>query len=120
MLWNLARLAEALLPLVSEDEKQAVRIATERLDRFASLFETAHLRVMRAKLGLVREEEDDSALVETLLARLAGGSVDYTLFFRRLSAAAADRSLDAELVSLSAKSRTRSPLGPKPGTVVWR
>ncbi len=101
--WNLARLAEALLGLIAEDEDEAVRIATERLERFAARFEEAHRRVMRAKLGLVREDEDDRALIEGLLAELAAQHVDYTLFFRRLCAAAADPSLDGGLTSLFAK-----------------
>jgi serine/tyrosine/threonine adenylyltransferase len=99
-LWNVARLAEALLPLISEDANEAVRLATLRLDRFASRFEEAHLRVMRAKLGLVREEEDDRALLEGLLGQLAARRVDYTLFFRRLCAAAAEPSLDGGRTSM--------------------
>jgi uncharacterized protein YdiU (UPF0061 family) len=101
--WNLARLAEALLRLISEDANEAVRIATERLDRFTARFEEAHLQVMRAKLGLVREEDDDRALIDGLLAELAAQHVDYALFFRRLCASAADPSLDPELTSLFEK-----------------
>jgi uncharacterized protein YdiU (UPF0061 family) len=96
-LWNVARLAEALLVLVSDDESEAVRLATERLDRFPARFEAARLRVMRAKLGLVREEEGDSTLLADLLALLAAHHVDYTSFFRRLCAAAADASEDSGL-----------------------
>jgi uncharacterized protein YdiU (UPF0061 family) len=92
-LWNLGRLAEALLPLVADDEEEAVRLATEHLDRFAPRFAQAYLQVMRAKLGLVREEESDPALVDALLAALAANHVDHTLFFRRLCAVAADASL---------------------------
>jgi uncharacterized protein YdiU (UPF0061 family) len=99
-LWNLTRLAEALLVLLSEDADAAVRIAKERLARFAPRFDEAYMRVMRAKLGLVREEEDDHALVEGLLTRLAEQHVDYTLFFRRLSGLAADPSLDGGVTSL--------------------
>ncbi len=84
----MSRLAEALLPLIADDAAEAVRAATERLDQFVSRFEQMHLSVMRAKLGLARQEEADGALVQTLLALLAAHSVDYTLFFRRLSAAA--------------------------------
>ena len=70
--WNLARLAEALLPLLAEDEEEAVR-AGDRAPRAASLrcFDAAHARVLRAKLGLSREEEDDVALAADLLERLA-------------------------------------------------
>lgn len=97
--WNVSRLAEALLPLLADDEDEAVRLATERLSRFPALFEAAHARVLRAKLGLAREEEDDAALAADLLERLAANGVDYTIFFRRLCAAAADPSADAEVAS---------------------
>jgi uncharacterized protein YdiU (UPF0061 family) len=99
-LWNVARLAEALLPLISDDANEAARLATERLDKFAPRFESAHLHVMRAKLGLVLEEEGDLTLLADLLALLAEHHVDYTLFFRRLCAAAAEPSLEPELTSM--------------------
>jgi serine/tyrosine/threonine adenylyltransferase len=98
-LWNLARLAEALLPLIAGDDDEAVRLASERLDRFTSRFERAHLDVMRAKLGLLREEEPDGSLVEGVLALMAKAEVDHTLFFRGL-AAAADPASESELTSL--------------------
>ncbi len=89
-LWNLGRLAEALLPLVSDGEEEAVRLATERLDGFGSRFAQSYLGVMRAKLGLLREEESDPALVDGLLAALAANHVDHTRFFRDLCAVAAE------------------------------
>jgi uncharacterized protein YdiU (UPF0061 family) len=100
MRWNLARFAQALLPLLSDDEEEAVRLATERLARFAPLFEGAYGRVMRAKLGLASEDERDSTLFAELLQRLASNRVDYTLFFRGLCTAAEDPAVDAHLASL--------------------
>src|SRR5580658_2928460 len=99
-LWNVARLAEALLPLISDDGNEAARMATERLDGFAARFESAHLRVMRAKLGLAREERGDRTFLADLLALLAAQRVDYTIFFRALCAAAGDSSLEPELTSM--------------------
>jgi uncharacterized protein YdiU (UPF0061 family) len=87
-LWNLTRLAEALLGLISEDADEAIRLATVHLEGFAARFEKAHLGVMRAKLGLAREEEADGALVESLFEELTEHHADYTRFFRRLCAAA--------------------------------
>ena len=98
--WNLARLAETLLPQISDDEEVAVRLASERLDRFPGLFDAAYAKVMRAKLGLSSEEENDPALAEDLLQRLAAHHVDYTLFFRALCAAAEDPSADAPVAAL--------------------
>ena len=96
----MARLAEALLPLLADKEDEAIRLATERVQSFTGLFEAAYARVSRAKLGLVREEEGDRELAADLLERLASSGVDYTIFFRRLCAAAADPAADAQVAAL--------------------
>ncbi|HXI58026.1 MAG TPA: YdiU family protein [Polyangia bacterium] len=108
--WNMARLAEALLGLMSRDEEEAVRLAKERLERFPARFEAAHLRVLRAKLGLAPDDlstdasdaadADDRALAYDLLGRLAENHVDFTLFFRRLCASAADPSADGDILPM--------------------
>jgi uncharacterized protein YdiU (UPF0061 family) len=95
--WNLTRLAETLLPLLHDDEDEAARLATERLEGFSALFENAYAGVMRAKLGLTREEDDDSALAADLRGRLATNDVDYTVFFRALCASAESPSADAKV-----------------------
>jgi len=100
--WNMARLAETLLRLISDDAEEAVRLATERLASFQTTFEAAYLRVLRAKLGLVREDPGDRALADDLLRRMAENRVDYTLFFRRLCASAARPSADADILPLFA------------------
>ena len=100
--WNVSRLAEALLPLLAENEEEAVRLATERLDRFRGIFDAAHARVLRAKLGLSREEGGDAALAADLLERMAASQVDFTILFRRLCASAADPSADTHAASLFA------------------
>jgi len=99
-LWNLARFAETLLPLISDDVEQAARLATLRLEHFSSRFDAAYARVMRAKLGLAIEDGDDRVLVADLLERLASNHVDYTIFFRALCTAAEDVSADERLASL--------------------
>jgi uncharacterized protein YdiU (UPF0061 family) len=93
--WNMARFAETLLDLIAAHEPDAIRLATDQLNRFPALFEAAYVRVLRAKLGLEREEADDGALARDLLGLLAASHVDHTLFFRRLSSEA-----DADLLHL--------------------
>ena len=99
-LWNLTRLAEALLPLFAEDEDEAARLATERLEGFTAQFEAAHERVLRAKLGVGGGGASALPLAADLLERMAANEVDFTLFFRRLCASAADPSADAETAAL--------------------
>ncbi|MGF1553778.1 MAG: YdiU family protein, partial [Paracoccaceae bacterium] len=83
--WNLAQLAQALLPLVSGEPDAAVAVAQDAVDRFPDLYRAAWLRVMRAKLGLAEAREGDAALAEDLLARMAAEGADFTLAFRRLA-----------------------------------
>ncbi len=86
--WNLARLAETLLPLLAADEQRAVALATEVIDEFPALFTAALLRGQRAKLGLAQAQADDTALIEDWLALLEAQQVDFTLAWRRLAGAA--------------------------------
>jgi uncharacterized protein YdiU (UPF0061 family) len=83
--WNLARLAEAMLPLFDADSNRAVERATSALDRFPDLFEQHWLDGMRPKLGLFTPEPDDRELVTGLLAWMHGRSADYTNTFRSLT-----------------------------------
>jgi len=91
--WNLARLAEALLPLIADDGEQAVAMASEVLNAFPAQYRRHLLRGQRAKLGLRRDapEDDgaDAALAEDWLTLLHAERVDFTLAWRRLADAAA-------------------------------
>jgi uncharacterized protein YdiU (UPF0061 family) len=88
--WNLARLAETLLPLLHEDQERAVELAVESLEAFRAQYSSAWLTGMKAKLGLPEELNDEVAapLTDDLLALLQTDRVDYTSFFRHLAAAA--------------------------------
>ena len=94
-IWNLARLAETLLPLLAEDEKAAIVDAEAALSGFAPAFQTTYAAGMRAKLGLMEAREDDLVLARDLLAAMAEGQADFTLTFRALCNAATGD--DAEL-----------------------
>ncbi|MEI6858497.1 MAG: YdiU family protein [Shewanella sp.] len=83
--WNLARLAETLLPLISDDEQLAVTKATEVLTKFWELYQGYWLTGMRAKLGICTEEPGDLALCEQLLESMTEQEVDFTLLFRKLA-----------------------------------
>jgi serine/tyrosine/threonine adenylyltransferase len=100
MHWNLARLAETLLPLLIEEEggeEAGLESARGALESFGSYFEPALKEGMRRKIGLEMEQEGDSALVDDLLNRMAGNRADFTLTFRRLCDAAEGRAGVREL-----------------------
>lgn len=83
--WNLARLAEAMLPLLSDDRGKAVDLANEALGSFEGKFQHAWLMGMRAKLGLFTLESEDGALVQSLLNWMHHNHLDFTNTFRALS-----------------------------------
>ncbi len=100
--WNLARLAETLLPLLAEDEARAIELATASVRGFGPAFEAAYHAGMRRKLGIATERAGDVDLADDLLARMAEQRADFTLTFRRLAGAAEDPARDAGVRALFA------------------
>ena len=86
--WNLTRLAECLLPLLSNDRDAAISEAQAAIDGFRDVFDAAFQKGLRAKLGLFTARDGDSALAQDLLDAMARNEADFTLTFRRLSEAA--------------------------------
>ena len=114
--WNLARLAEAMLPLLDPDTDRAVERATASLDRFPLLFEQHWLNGMRAKLGLFNEEPDDKALADDLLAWMQRASADFTNTFRMLTtecAATDATNVDPELAAWQRRWQSRRQRQPQ-------
>ncbi len=102
MEWNLARFAEALLPLLAEDQEQAVALAVDSLGGFRPQYNAAWSAGMRAKLGL-RDDQDDAAtasVIGDLLPLMQGSRVDLTTFFRHLGTAARGDAEPARLLVL--------------------
>lgn len=83
--WNLARLAETLLPLLHDDDEKAVEIANDAISSFETRFKHHWLAGMRGKLGLFTEENDDTALIQSLLDWTQQTEADFTNTFRALS-----------------------------------
>lgn len=83
--WNLARFAEALLPLLHDDINEAVKVAENALLDFTGIFETDWLAGMRKKLGLFNEEEQDEVLINRLLDLMKKYRADYTNTFLGLT-----------------------------------
>ena len=93
--WNLARLAETLLPFFDPDQNRAVDLANAALGRIAPDYAGAFQGEIHRKLGLAALDAD---LVDGLLAAMVGA--DWTLTFRRLADAAEGR--EAGLLALFA------------------
>ena len=83
--WNLTRFAETLLPLLHEDEDEAIRSAEAALAGFQPTYQSAFHGGLRRKLGLLTEEEGDIALIGDLFGLMAANRSDFTLTFRGLA-----------------------------------
>jgi uncharacterized protein YdiU (UPF0061 family) len=112
--WNLARLAEALLPLFDDNGEAAVEAATEVLNEFAGAYQQHWAEGMAAKLGL---RASDRELAEDILKLMQSQQVDFTQFFRALSAGTA-RTLFTEPEPFDTWAARREDLLPADRTAV--
>jgi uncharacterized protein YdiU (UPF0061 family) len=88
--WNIARLAEALLPLIDPDRERAIELAQPVITEFPTWYEHEWIAGMRSKLGLELAQDGDLELIRGLLDAMQANQADFTLTFRRLCDAAAD------------------------------
>lgn len=77
-LWNLYKLAQALVPLIEVEAAEVV------LGEYQTIFTEKYVSLMRSKLGLQTEEQDNAVLIDDLFEILQTNAIDYTVFFRRL------------------------------------
>ena len=111
--WNLARLAEAMLPVLAESTGEAIETAQRVLGQFAEWYLADFAELMSAKLGLpvAGEPSGHRSLIDTLLELMREQQVDYSLFFRALARGRADaRSLFADPAAFDAWADRREAL----------
>jgi serine/tyrosine/threonine adenylyltransferase len=113
--WNLARFAETLLPLIDSSADRAVELATEVVTAFSGRFSEHWLSGMRGKLGLSTPEEGDPALAEDLLNAMQRNQADFTLTFRALCEAAAHDALERAAAENTAADSNLRMLFANPG-----
>ena len=82
--WNLSRFAECLIPMIDENQKKAIEIATEIINTFEKNYEEKWLEMMRKKLGLLGNHSADKTLILDLLTWMHQKKVDYTNTFCHL------------------------------------
>ena len=82
--WNIARLADTLLPLINKNQKKAVQLVEDILHTFEGQFQKQWLSMMRRKLGLFTHEKEDAKLIGDLLQWMQRTHADYTNTFREL------------------------------------
>ena len=79
--WNLARFAETLLPLIDKNKDKAIKIVTEIINNFGEIYKKNWLEMMKKKLGLIGEKDNDEKLINDLLSLLHEQKADYTNTF---------------------------------------
>ena len=94
--WNLACLAQTLLPFLDADESKAVAIAQGAIDQFQDLFLDQYYNGLAIKLGLAGYQEADKPLLDDLFVVMHECKADFTLTFRRLSDLACPEHADTD------------------------
>ena len=82
--WNLVRLTESLLPLIDKDESKSLEVAQSTIDSFSNIFNKEWQNMMRLKLGLTDQSEEDEELIKDLLSWMQSKKPDFTNTFANL------------------------------------
>lgn len=82
--WNLAKLAEALLPVIHTDEEKAVELAVEKINLYDEKFTNSWYAMMCAKIGIKEADKEDFELIENLVKIMSQEQLDYTNTFNYL------------------------------------
>jgi len=85
--WNLDMLARLTSLLLSYDDTEEVLT-----DTFWSTFTNVYSTILYGKMGLHTKQDEDKELLEALKRALGSVTIDYTLFFRKLSHFNTDKS----------------------------
>jgi uncharacterized protein YdiU (UPF0061 family) len=99
MQWNMARLADCLLPLIDEDEEEALAKITPLLQQFANDLQHGYFEMMVNKLGIEALAEGDVELVNDLLAIMQEKRLDYTQTFVTLANNLSQETVDKMLAN---------------------
>lgn len=83
--WNLAKLADTLLPLIHEDQETAQKIAGDIIQNYNKIFIEAIFTKFSHKLGLLSSDESQNDLISNTIEVMTENEVDFTLFFRHLT-----------------------------------
>jgi len=83
--WNLARLGEALSPLLCADQADAAALVQEEISLYWRRYNENWLIGMRAKLGFIGEDPEDTEIIAQLLGLMKKHKADYTAMFRSIA-----------------------------------
>ncbi|WP_416306565.1 protein adenylyltransferase SelO [Neptunicella sp. SCSIO 80796] len=95
--WNMARLAEALLPLIDRDQQKALKQIEPLVHDFSHQFEQAYFAMLSKKAGLTDANAESIEMVQHLLTAMQTLELDYTQTFNRLTDSLKDESIASAL-----------------------
>ena len=85
LVWNLSKLAEALIPIIDDEEQKSIEKLTEVLQLIMPSYEKYFYSEMGKKLGIDPISQNNMSLIKDYLKILDSNSIDFTLSFRDLS-----------------------------------
>ena len=85
LVWNLSKLAEALIPLIDDNEQKSIEKLTEVLQLIMPTYEEYFYSEMGKKLGIDSISQNNINLIKDYLKILDSNSIDFTLSFRDFS-----------------------------------
>ncbi|AIT08897.1 hypothetical protein LO80_02155 [Candidatus Francisella endociliophora] len=83
--WNIARLAESLLPLISLDQDEAIKLAQNKLEEYSNIYKDKWKKMFLSKLGLDSKVDKYDEIISNLLIEMLKNNLDYTNTFYDLS-----------------------------------
>ena len=83
--WNIACLASALLPIIHDEQEEAVKLCQEVINDFPIVYEKRWSKMMCSKLGMLEEQEGDAVLIKDLLHWMEANNADFTNTFLQLT-----------------------------------
>ena len=83
--WNILRLAECFLPLISDNQKEALQIIESEVVALLDIFDKKRMTLLGEKIGIKNLKASDETLVHQFLAYLEKESLDFTLAFREIT-----------------------------------
>ncbi|APC91416.1 MULTISPECIES: protein adenylyltransferase SelO [Francisella] len=83
--WNIARLAESLLELISKNKEEAIKLAQDKLQSYPEIYKNKWKKMFLAKLGLSIDKAFDDEMISGLFIEMFKYKLDYTNTFYNLT-----------------------------------
>ncbi|ASG67732.1 hypothetical protein CDV26_04405 [Francisella halioticida] len=83
--WNIARLAESLLKLISANEGETIELAQQKLQTYSQIYKNKWKKMFLSKIGLDNNVDNYDEIISNLLVAMFENKLDYTNTFYDLT-----------------------------------